>query len=158
MRTRFLLVVTCIVALAAVQFEQRQFRRRGTARAPARRRATRPPRPAAPAARMPPGRPLDPALAQEIAMAAQMLKGEFPLKQGDVTVTNIQAQGGELIYSMQLPKDLNEEQFEQFRQMLPAYTCQNPQARQMLERGGTQTYRITDSEGEEFTASVSSCS
>lgn len=99
----------------------------------------------------------DPQLEQEIGMAVQMLKGQLPLKQGPVTVSNIEARGTELIYTMEVPNDLNEQTFQQFKDQLPVQACANPQARMMFERGGTYTYRLKDPDGEEFTTSVSSC-
>jgi hypothetical protein len=157
MKMRFLLAATCIVALAACNSNKGNSsaaNSSNTGTATSNSAATTDGAGSGNAA----GRTVDPALAQEIAMAVQMLKDKLPLKQGEVTVTNIESQGGELIYSMELPKDLDEEKFEQFKQMLPTQACQNPQARQMFERGGSYTYRIKDSEGEEFTTSVSSCS
>jgi hypothetical protein len=101
-------------------------------------------------------------LAQEIQMVVGMLKGQLPLKQqtpeGELRVTNLEANGGEIIYTMELPNDLNEASFAQFKEQLPIRTCASPQARTLLERGGTYTYRLKDNGGEEFTASVSSCS
>jgi hypothetical protein len=43
-------------------------------------------------------------------------------------------------------------------EQLPIIACGNPQAQQMFRRGGTYTYRITDSGGEQFKASVNRCS
>lgn len=103
------------------------------------------------------GGTVDPQLEQEISMAVQMLKPQLPIRQGPVTVTNIEANGGELIYTMEVPNDLNEQSFQAFQQQLPIQACANPQARQLFERGGAYTYILKDPDGEEFRTSVSSC-
>ena len=58
---------------------------------------------------------------------------------------------------MELPIDLDEASFAQFKEQLPISACASPQARTLLERGGTYTYDLKDAGGEEFTASISSC-
>jgi len=102
-------------------------------------------------------RPVDPQLAQEIAMAVQVLRPQLPLQQqtaqGEVKVTNLEARGGELIYTMEVPVDLNQGRMAQFQTQV----CGNQQMRQLMERGAVYTYRIRDSGGEEFTTTISSC-
>ena len=158
MKTRLLVAATCIAALAACNSSQ------GNSSANASGNSGNNSASADPAGggAAPAARPLDPKLAQEIQMVVGMLKGQLPLKQqtpqGELRVTNLEANGGEIIYTMELPNDLNEASFAQFKEQLPIRTCASPQARTLLERGGTYTYRLKDNGGEEFTASVSSCS
>lgn len=104
------------------------------------------------------GRTVDPTLAQEITLAVNMLKPQLPLRQGPVTIVDLEANGTEMIHTMQVPQDFTEESFQIFRDQLPRQACTNPQMRRMVERGGTNTYRIRDSGGEEFTATINSCS
>lgn len=103
------------------------------------------------------GREVDPALAQQLSMAVQALKSQLPMRQGPVTVTNIEARGGELVYTMEVPTDLDQNSFQQFQTQLPVQACANAQARDLFSRGGSYTYILKDPGGEEFTTSVSSC-
>jgi len=106
-------------------------------------------------------RPVDPQLAQELQQAVQMLKGQLPMRQqtegGEVRITNIEARGGELVYTMEVPADLDQAKFAKFQEQLPKQACANASARQMFQRGGSYTYLLRDSGGEEFTTSVSNC-
>jgi len=106
-------------------------------------------------------RPVDPQLAQELQQAVQMLKGQLPMRQqtegGEVRITNIEARGGELVYTMEVPADLDQAKFAKFREELPKKACENASARQMFQRGGTYTYLLRDPGGEEFTTSVTNC-
>jgi hypothetical protein len=157
MKTRFLLAATCIVALAACNSNKGNSSANAANNSSSGNSAA-----AAPASGGAAGRAVDPQLAQEIQMVVGMLKGQLPIKQqtpeGELRVTNLEANGGEIIYTMELPNDLNEESFGQFEEQLPIRTCASAQARTLLERGGTYTYRLKDKGGEEFTTSVSSCS
>lgn len=158
MKTRLLVAATCIAALAACNSNKdSSSANTSNGSSSMNASATAPAGTDAPA-----GRTVDPKLAQEIQMVVGMIKGQLPLRQqtpeGELKVTNLEANGGEIIYTMELPNDLNEESFAKFQEQLPIRTCQNPQARTLLERGGTYTYRLTDSGGEKFNASVSSCS
>lgn len=99
----------------------------------------------------------DAMLQQQVALAAQMLQSQVPIHQGPVTITNVRAEGTELITSMTLPVDLNEDTAATFRTQLPAQQCSNPQVAQLINRGARYTYIMTDSGGEEFTFNISSC-
>lgn len=103
------------------------------------------------------GRTVDPQLAREMEMAVEAIRGQLPIRQGPLSITNVEARGGELIYDMQVPADVDQAGFRRFQDELPRQACANPQARQLFERGGSYTYRLKDSEGEEFRTSVSSC-
>jgi hypothetical protein len=102
-------------------------------------------------------RAVDPQLEQEIARAVQLLRPQLPLRQqtaqGEVKVTNLEASGTELIYTMEVPADLNPGRMAQFQTQV----CANPQMRQMLQRGAAYTYRLRDADGEEFSTTISNC-
>lgn len=161
MKTRLLVAATCIAALAACNSDKGGASNNSAANSSSSSNNSAAAAPAAGSAAQG-GRTVDPKLAQEIQMVVSMLKGQLPLKQqtpdGELRVTNLEANGGEIIYTMELPNDLNEASFAQFKEQLPTRTCASPQARTLLDRGGTYTYRLKDSGGEEFTTSVSSCS
>lgn len=114
--------------------------------------------PAAPAAA--PGAP-DPELPRELELTARMLSKQLPLRhrtpQGMVTVSGIEARGTEMIHTVEVPSDLNPDTFEQFKAQLPARICEDNQLRQLLLRGGRQTYLMRDRDGEEFRATVERC-
>jgi ribose 5-phosphate isomerase len=74
-----------------------------------------------------------------------------------MSITAMEAKGTELITHMQLPVEVTDAVLAQIQQQLPVQACANPQAREMFRRGGTYTYKIKDSSGEEFSTSVSSC-
>ena len=103
----------------------------------------------------------DPQLEREIAQAVEVIRPQLPLRQqtpnGVITINNIEARGAELIYHMEFPADLNEAGFQRMEEALPQQACANPQARALFDRGGSYTYRITDSGGEEFTTSIRGC-
>jgi len=111
------------------------------------------------AATRPPGP--DPELPRELALTAEMLSKQLPLRhqtpQGMVSVSDIEARGTEMIHTVDVPSDLDEGSFEQFKAQLPAHICEDSQLRQLLLRGGSQTYVMRDKDGEEFTATVSRC-
>jgi hypothetical protein len=153
MKTRLLLAMTCMAALAACNSNKDSSNASNATTTTSSNGAA-----AAPADNAAAGRTVDPNLAQEMALAVNMLKPQLPLRQGPVTITNLEANGAEIIHTMEVPQDLTEETFQRFRDQLPVQACANAQMRRLLERGGTTTYKIRDSGGEEFTASVSTCS
>jgi hypothetical protein len=103
----------------------------------------------------------DPDLPRELELTAQMLSKQLPLRhrteQGMVTVSGVEARGTEMIHIVDVPTDLNAGTFEQFKAQLPARLCEDGQLRQLLLRGGTQTYVMRDKDGEEFRATVDRC-
>lgn len=99
----------------------------------------------------------DATLERDVEAAAALIRPQLPMQQGAVRITGVEANGPELILAMQVPDDLDETSFDRFRQQLPVQACSNPQAQEMFRRGGTYTYRVSDSEGEEFVASISRC-
>jgi hypothetical protein len=99
----------------------------------------------------------DPQLVREIAQAVEMIRPQLPIRQGPVTIDNIEANGAELIYHMRLPNDIDDAGFGRFEQALPQQACGDNRARELFRRGGAYTYRLTDSEGEEFTTTIRSC-
>lgn len=102
--------------------------------------------------------PADPTIVRDVSMAAELIRAQLPMEQPNgVTFTGVEARGAELVLDMKVPGDLDEEKFEQMEQQLPQLACNNPQAMETFRRGGTYTYRITDPDGETFTASVNSC-
>jgi hypothetical protein len=74
-----------------------------------------------------------------------------------VSVSAIEARGTEMIHTVDVPADLDAGTFEQFKAQLPAHLCQDTQLRQLLLRGGSQTYVMRDKDGEQFTATVDRC-
>jgi len=151
MKTRLLLAITCVAALVACNSNKGNSTASNSSTSGNSAAA-------APDGNSNAGRTVDPSLAQEMSLAVNMLKPQLPLKQGPVTITDLEANGPEIIHTMEVPQDLTEETFQRFRDQLPIQACANPQMRRLLERGGTTTYKIRDSGGEEFTASVSTCS
>lgn len=103
----------------------------------------------------------DPELPRELALTAQILRKQLPLRQqtpqGMVSVSGIEARGTEMIHTVDVPSDLDEGTFAQFKAQLPAHLCGDSQLRQMLLRGGSQTYVMRDRDGEQFTATVDRC-
>jgi len=102
--------------------------------------------------------PADPRIAEDVRMAAELIRPQLPMRQANgVTLTDVEARGSELILEMRLPNDMDQARFAQLEQQLPQIACNNPQARETFRRGGTYTYRVVDSGGETFTASVNRC-
>ena len=103
----------------------------------------------------------DPELPRELALTADMLRKQLPLRhqtpQGMVSVSGIEARGTEMIHTVDVPSDLDEGTFEQFKAQLPARLCEDSQVRQLVLRGGSQTYVMRDKDGEQFTATVDRC-
>ncbi len=102
--------------------------------------------------------PSDPRIVEDVRQAAEIIRPQLPMRQANgVTLTDVEARGSELILEMRLPNDMDQARFAQLQQQLPSIACNNPQARETFRRGGTYTYRIVDSGGETFNASVNSC-
>jgi hypothetical protein len=99
----------------------------------------------------------DATLQQEIAQQVAAAQSHLPIRQGGVTITAIEGNANEIITTMEVPIDLNEQSFGVMRSRLPAQACSNPQVRPVIARGGVLTYKVKDSGGEEFTMSVNSC-
>jgi hypothetical protein len=99
----------------------------------------------------------DPSLQSEIASQVAAAQPHLPMHQGGVTITAIQGNANEIITSMEVPVDLTAQTFETMRARLPMQACTNPPVRSVIDRGGTLTYKVKDSGGEEFTMSVNSC-
>lgn len=103
----------------------------------------------------------DPELPRELALTARMLSKQLPLRhqgpQGPVTVSGVEARGTDMMLTIDVPSDLDAGTFEQFKAQLPARLCEDNQLRQLLLRGGTQTYVMRDKDGEEFRATVDRC-
>lgn len=159
MKFRLSLAVASVAALAACNSAANNSTATANGAAPAATSA--PAATGAPAAPATEGRTVNPQLQQQLAQAAQIIRPQLPIRQptpnGELVISNIEANGGELIYTMEVPTDLTAASFAQFEQQLPVQACANPQARQLFEQGGAYTYVIKDSGGEEFRASVSSC-
>lgn len=100
---------------------------------------------------------IDPNLPREIALVVDMLKDQLPLRQGPATIVDMEANGAEIIHTIQVPQDLDAATFAHFQAQLPVRTCGDPSARWAVDRGGTTTYKIVDKDGETFTASVTGC-
>lgn len=103
----------------------------------------------------------DPDLPRELEMTARMLSKQLPLRQetpqGMVSVVAVEARGTEMIHTVEYPTDLTPGVFDQLKARLPERLCEDNQLRQLLLRGGSQTYVMRDKDGEEFRATVDRC-
>jgi len=93
----------------------------------------------------------------QIAAAAERGQRQVPVQMGGATITAVQANGNELITSLTLPLDLNQQMADQLAQPLSAQQCGDARMADLLKRGARLTWRLTDSQGESFSIRTSSC-
>lgn len=94
---------------------------------------------------------------QQLAAAAAAAQGQLPMEKGGATITAMEANGTELITSMTIPVDLTQAQADQIAGPMTTQQCNDPRLVGLIRQGARMTYVITDSEGEEFSITTSSC-
>lgn len=99
----------------------------------------------------------DPALAEELARDIEQFRSQLPQRDGPLTTYDVELQGTEIIYFQRTQANLTDESFGRFERGIGAELCRGRGTAQMIRRGGSMTYRITDSEGEVFRTTVRSC-
>ncbi len=99
----------------------------------------------------------DPALAEELARDIEQFRASLPQQDGPLTTYDVELRGTEIIYFQRTRMNLNDESFGRFERGITTELCRGQGTAQMLRRGGTMTYRITDGEGEVFRTSVRRC-
>ena len=110
------------------------------------------------AAQSPPTARADPAVADDVAGAAETIQERLPLSMSNgATVIAVTAMGVELIMELTVPVDLSTAQLPGVEAAARRAACADERARQIVARGGIYTYRMRDSGGEVFAVSVTRC-
>ena len=89
-------------------------------------------------------------LSAQLEREAATVRPRLPLKQGPVTITAVDVDGNDLVYTVQADQHVERAIFEQSQDAYVAQACENPNMRATLSQGIGFVYRVTDSDGHEF--------
>ena len=96
-------------------------------------------------------------LAQELEEAVRELRRTLPSRDGPITVTDVDLDGLEMIYTGRLDATFTQAQIDQFRREFRRGLCEAEETAAVVRRGAAITYNLTDEEGTEFSTSLARC-
>jgi hypothetical protein len=96
-------------------------------------------------------------LAQELDEAVRELRRTLPSRDGPITVTDVDLDGLEMIYTGRLDATFTQAQIDQFRREFRTGLCEARDTAAIVRRGAAITYNLTDQEGTEFSTSLARC-
>ena len=99
----------------------------------------------------------DSRLEQELQTAVRRQQSRLPMRDGPGTITAMEAEGNRLIVTMNVEQDFGESEWDQMAAALQRNICGDNASRQMIQRGASVIYRITDSDGERQNMTTNRC-
>lgn len=101
-------------------------------------------------------READPELEDELRAEVREFRNTLPAREGVLTITDVDLDGAEIIYTGRVDADFNSSSIAEFRRVVSRDLCTG-QTGEVIRRGGAYTYDLRDSDGDDFETTVSSC-
>ena len=73
-----------------------------------------------------------------------------------LTITDVDLDGTEIIYTGRIDADFNSSSIAEFRRVVSRDLCRGDTG-EVIRRGGAYTYDLRDNDGDDFETTVSSC-
>lgn len=102
-------------------------------------------------------READPELEDELRAEVRQFRDTLPAREGVLTITDVDLDGTEIIYTGRIDADFDRSSIAEFRRVVSRDLCTG-QTGDVIRRGGAYTYDLRDRDGDEFETTVSSCS
>lgn len=102
-------------------------------------------------------RDVDPDLEDELRQEVRAFRDSLPAREGVLTITDVDLDGTEIIYTGRLDANFSSANIAQFRRTISRDLCAERDTGDVIRRGGAYTYNLRDEDGDEFEATVSSC-
>ena len=80
----------------------------------------------------------------------------LPAREGVLTITDVDLDGTEIIYTGRVNADFNSTSIAEFRRVVSRDLCTG-ETGEVIRRGGAYTYDLRDSDGDDFETTVDSC-
>jgi len=98
----------------------------------------------------------DPDLEDELRAEVREFRNSLPAREGVLTITDVDLNGTEIIYTGRIDADFNSSSIAEFRRVVSRDLCTG-QTGEVIRRGGAYTYDLSDNDGDDFQTTVSSC-
>ena len=101
-------------------------------------------------------RDADPDLADELRQEVRTFRDSLPAREGLLTITDVDLDGTEIIYTGNVDADFSGARIAEFRRAVSRDLCTG-QTGEVIRRGGSYTYNLRDEDGDDFETTVDSC-
>lgn len=101
-------------------------------------------------------REVDPELEDQLRAEVREFRTTLPTREGVLTITDVDLDGAEIIYTGRVDADFNSSSIAEFRRVVSRDLCTG-ETGAVIRRGGAYTYDLRDSDGDDFETTVSSC-
>ena len=101
-------------------------------------------------------READPELEDELRAEVRQFRETLPAREGVLTITDVDLDGTEIIYTGRVDADFNSSSIAEFRRVVSRDLCTG-ETGEVIRRGGAYTYDLRDSDGDDFETTVDSC-
>lgn len=101
-------------------------------------------------------RDVDPDLEDELRAEVREFRNSLPAREGVLTITDVDLDGAEIIYTGRVDADFNGSSIAEFRRVVSRDLCTG-ETGEVIRRGGAYTYNLRDNDGDDFETTVSSC-
>lgn len=101
-------------------------------------------------------REVDPALEDQLRAEVREFRTTLPAREGVLTITDVDLDGTEIIYTGRVDADFNSSSIAEFRRVVSRDLCTG-ETGEVIRRGGAYTYDLRDNDGDDFETTVSSC-
>ena len=102
------------------------------------------------------GREVDPDLEDELRTQVREYRETLPARDGPLTITDVDLDGTEIIYTGRIDANFDRAAVAEFRRTMSREMCTGEPA-EVIRRGGSFTYNLSDEDGDEVDTTVSSC-
>ena len=101
-------------------------------------------------------READPELEDELRAEVRQFRETLPAREGVLTITDVDLDGTEIIYTGRVDADFDSSSIAEFRRVVSRDLCTG-ETGAVIRRGGAYTYDLRDRDGDDFETTVSSC-
>lgn len=101
-------------------------------------------------------READPDLEDELRAEVRQFRETLPTREGPLTITDVDLDGTEIIYTGRVDADFDSSSIAEFRRVVSRDLCTGTTGA-VIRRGGAYTYDLRDRDGDDFETTVSSC-
>ena len=103
-----------------------------------------------------PRREVDSELAEELRQEVRTSRETLPTTEGALTITDVDLDGTEIIYTGRVAGDINRSSLVDFRRTVSRSLCTGTTA-EVIRRGGAFTYSLRDQDDEDYEVTIDSC-